>query len=217
MASKIIYSLDHLCWLFKNKPFVARDDMPKAFFDEFGIKISATGLYKQIKRMGLNHMHCKNGGRFQKGLIPHNKGMKGVCWAPAHTLFKKGQQSVRLREIGSERLDTDGYTSVKVGHPKKWRHKHHLLWEQHNGEIEVGKRVIFIDGNRQNFDIDNLACVSFSVFLRINWNGLWDSPLVQRRGILAASLIEQKMCDLGSKVKFFDTNRYNKKVFNKVK
>jgi hypothetical protein len=61
-------------------------------------------------------------------------------------------------EEGAERTNQNGYTYVKVG--KRWVSKHKLIAEQKLGrEITDLERVIFLDGNRANFDPANIQVV----------------------------------------------------------
>lgn len=46
--------------------------------------------------------------------------------------------------------------------------KHRYIWEQHYGPIKPGEVVIFLDGDRSNFDIDNLCCISRRHFAIVN-------------------------------------------------
>lgn len=70
-------------------------------------------------------------------------------------------------KIGSE-IEERGYIRVKISnHPKtrtRWRLKHHIIYEKYHPNIKIGKtdRVIFLDGNKRNFDINNLKLVSIS-------------------------------------------------------
>lgn len=66
-----------------------------------------------------------------------------------------------IKPVGSERLNERGYTIVKVNENNKWRLKHHLIYEDYYGE-KVGRwdKVIFLDGNRQNFNPKNLVKLS---------------------------------------------------------
>lgn len=59
--------------------------------------------------------------------------------------------------IGSESIK-EGEITVKVSE-NTWKYKHWHIWEQHYGRVPKGNRVIFLDGNNRNFDINNLACV----------------------------------------------------------
>lgn len=67
------------------------------------------------------------------------------------------------REVGAE-SEKDGLIVVKFdnnpgGKRNNWEYKHHLVWEQHYGPVPKGYRVLFLDGDNRNFDIENLACV----------------------------------------------------------
>lgn len=59
--------------------------------------------------------------------------------------------------IGSEKIDSHGYTQVKVALPHTWRMKHYLVWEAAHGPIPADHQIYFIDGDRRNFRLTNLA------------------------------------------------------------
>ena len=108
---------------------------------------------------------------FKKGNIPWNKGKHGVFSEKAILKMsnaKKGRKCWKSRELGSETEDKCGYIRVKISnHPKshtRWRLKHHIIYEKYHPNIKIGKtdRVIFLDGNKRNFDIHNLKLVSLS-------------------------------------------------------
>lgn len=59
-------------------------------------------------------------------------------------------------EVGTETIAQNGYTWVKteVG----WKYKHHLVAEENLGRsLLPTERAIFLDGNRTNFDPENIA------------------------------------------------------------
>lgn len=105
----------------------------------------------------------KTTGRFLKGRIPWNKGLKGWRKSQPKSLFKKGYLPKQTRPKGSERINKDGFTEIKTEPVKKWRLKHHVVYEEYYGEKVVnGDKVLFLDGNRQNFNPKNLSKVSNS-------------------------------------------------------
>ena len=115
-------------------------------------------------------------GRYEKGHIPFNKGKKGVCPKECErTWFKKGETPINHRPVGSERVDVDGYILVKVEEPSVWRLKHRVVWEKVNGPIPKNHVVIFLDGDKSNVNIDNLALVSRSELLIANQRKLLKS------------------------------------------
>lgn len=101
--------------------------------------------------------------RFQNGSVPLNKGKKvspEIYAKMQPTMFKKGQSPVNHREVGSERINVDGYIEIKVAEPNRWRLKHRVIWEQVNGAIPKGFNVQFKNHNRKDCRIENLYLIS---------------------------------------------------------
>lgn len=46
-----------------------------------------------------------------------------------------------------------------------WKRKHVYIYEQVHGSIPKGSCIIFLDGDRENFDIDNLYLLTKKEFL----------------------------------------------------
>ena len=80
-------------------------------------------------------------------------------------------------EIGAE-IEKDGYILIKIDNQVRnkrsnWKYKHHYIWEQHFGKMPKNHRIIFLDGDKHNFDIDNLSCVPLKyvcLFASNHWN-----------------------------------------------
>lgn len=128
---------------------------------KLGIKCSP----EKIRRSGLLSATNPNtiAARFPKGHIPANKGKKisAETYAKCQpTMFKKGNRPHNHRPVGSERVNADGYLEVKVAEPGKWRCKHRIIWEQHNGEIPKGFNVQFKNHNPLDCRIENLYLIS---------------------------------------------------------
>ena len=90
----------------------------------------------------------------------------------------------------SEKLNNKGYVLVKVSmigtQYEKWRTKHSFIWEQTHGKIPKGMQIIFLDNNRRNFAIENLAMVSRQENLALTRYGLRsDNREVTLAGIVA--------------------------------
>ena len=113
-------------------------------------------------KLGTNHPNAV-AHRFKKGSGPPNKGKKmspEVYEKVKETMFKKGNSPVNHREVGSERINVDGYIEIKVAEPNRWRLKHRFIWEQVNGEIPKGYNVQFKNHNTQDCRIENLYIIS---------------------------------------------------------
>lgn len=139
------------------------------------------------------------GGQFVKGQKSWNKGKK---WADfmskkgqnnsRKTCFKKGNIPANSKKIGYQRVDVDGFVYVKVQDLHKnrnFKQKHYLVWEAHNGPVPKGYKLRFLDGNRQNCDINNLALVSNSEHLKLSQMERVVNPKLHKSQILVAKLL----------------------------
>lgn len=109
---------------------------------------------------------------FKKGHIPHNKGVpmseetRKKC---ERTWFHKGNITYNTREKFSERIGKDGFIQIKVDDLRTWKAKQVYIWEQAHGK-KVGKMecVIFLDGNKRNFAVNNLEKVTRAELCKLN-------------------------------------------------
>lgn len=128
-----------------------------------GLKKDKGFLIEQAKKR-------PNSGQFKKGLVLFNKGKK-LSQATKDklkaTMFKRGNRPHNTLNVGDEREDKDGYVWVKIAEPKEWRQKHHIVFGE---EVPAGFKVIFIDGNKRNFERSNLALISDADLMRQNTN-----------------------------------------------
>jgi hypothetical protein len=130
-------------------------------------------------------------GRFPKGHVPANKGTHNGGWEP--TQFKKGSTPHNRVPIGTERVDSkDGYIYVKIqdGHlNKNWKQKHVMIWEKHYGPIPKNHVVIFGDGNKLNFEPENLILVTRAQLAVLNKHNLiQDNAELTKTAIVIADL-----------------------------
>ena len=69
--------------------------------------------------------------------------------------------------VGSERV-SKGYILVKVKEPNIWKEKHRIIYELVHGKIPKGYKIMFLDGNKKNCNIENLELVTDNEELYIN-------------------------------------------------
>lgn len=164
--------------------------------DLFNQKFNTNITSRTIKSYKANNnLNSGLTGKFRKGQTPHNKGKKmpkEVYEKVKHTMFAKGNVPPNHRPVGSERISKDGYIEVKVAEPNKWRLKQRVVYEEAKGKIPEGCTIILLDGNKRNFDIDNLRCITRSELLYLNCNGLNNSNEITETGILMARLDRTK-------------------------
>lgn len=84
-------------------------------------------------------------------------------------------------KIGDE-INKDGYIWIKYKneydkdlshnemYKKNWLPKHRYVYENHYGKIDDKKIIIFLDGNRLNFEIENLYCIDRKINAVMNQN-----------------------------------------------
>lgn len=137
-------------------------ELTRMFNSVFGTELSEN----QIRAACHNRRLCSGlDCSFKKGHVPANS----LRYIPnsSSTKFKKGQVPHNHMPVGSE-SEVDGYIRVKIAEPNRWFMKHVLLWQLENGKVPDGYKVIFADGNRHNFNIDNLVIVSSAELLYLN-------------------------------------------------
>jgi hypothetical protein len=124
-----------------------------------------------------------NSGSFKKGLIPWNKGMKGVHFSP-DTEFKKGQKSNKRVPVGTItiRIDKNGTKRrwIKADEPSKWVMYANHVWLCNGNEIPEGYFLHHIDGNSLNESIDNLCLVDRAMHVNLHREKLVKSRKVKR-------------------------------------
>lgn len=113
--------------------------------------------------------------RFEPGHEPPNKGKKMSpeqyerCKA---TMFKKGDVSANHMDVGEYSHTTDGYLIRKKQEHgtqrERWEFVGRAVWEEHYGPVPEGKMVTYLDGNKDNCDIDNLALIDNEINLTMN-------------------------------------------------
>ena len=121
-------------------------ELAEAVSRQFGIEFSVSQCKAYKKNHGIvTGVDC----RFQKGHVPANH-----------------------MEVGEYTHTTDGYLMQKVKEDgtqrKRFELMHRKVWEEHYGEIPEGKKVSFLDGNKDNCDIANLVLIDNRENLELN-------------------------------------------------
>lgn len=194
-------------FLINNNYMKSLEELTELFNKKFNTNIPKIN----IKYFRTNHKLSSGlTGRFEKGRKTWNKGKKWNEYMSKEsqkncrkTTFKKGNIPVNHKEVGSERINIDGYIEVKVEEPNIWKYKHRIIYEQYYGKIPKGCNIIFLDGNKQNLNINNLKAVSKAEDLIMNRNKFFTSD----KDITNVGSIIAKVIDKGNKLR----NERNKK------
>lgn len=149
------------------RPDMRRADLAVLMSKKFGLDITHSRLANACNRYSIPSTPK---GRFTSEAMKGNQIRKG---APGNrTTFKPGNKPKQTRPLWSEKLNKDGKWMIKIGMDGKrsenWISKARHTWQKANGEVPKGHVVVQLDNNRNNFDLDNLVCISRAVLSQIN-------------------------------------------------
>lgn len=159
------YTEEENRWICNNLDAGTYTELADLFYAKFKRTVSASGLRKQVARLGLNGTK-HNSSRLVHGEVRHD-----------------------VYPIGAEYTNADGIVYIKVAdnrsvYNKKlpggyadggnWRKKAYHNWEKAYGSIPEGKRIIYLDSNKQNCDVSNLYFTDTKIQMRLARNG-WRS------------------------------------------
>lgn len=147
-------------------------------------------------------------GKFEKGFVPFNKGVKG--WQAGgnskKTQFKKGSIPANAKPVGYERISKDGYKEICIdeinphtGYSRRFVLKRRYVWEQHNGPIPENHVIIYKNSELDIDEIDNienLVLVSRREHLHLNYAGHNHAPKVLKPTIRAIAKLKAKTSEL---------------------
>lgn len=191
-----IWAEEEIEFLKEIYPYYPNREIARMLKDKFGIEVTDRQLANARNNNGLPKKVIPNSGNYKKGKVAWNKGKKMPEETKAKvkkTWFKKGQIPENHKSVGSTRIDKDGYKLIKVAEPNKWALYHRHLYEQTHGE-KLGRNevVIFADGDKSNFDIDNLVKVSRANLLYLNNKKLiFDDPELTKTGVNVSKVAEK--------------------------
>lgn len=171
---------------------LSRKELTEKFNSEFGKNITVGQMTGFLK----NHK-IKSGrtGHYEAGLVPHNKGTKGLM-KPNKTSFKKGQKAFNHKPVGTERVNVEGYLEIKTAEPSTWSLKQRHVWQLKHGPIPKGHNIRFRDGDKLNCDIDNLLLVSDSENILLNHLDFNNAPVEVKDTLHLVAKIKAKTINI---------------------
>lgn len=185
-------------FLIENVKGISLKELTDRFNSKFNYNLSHRAIASRKNKLKISS--GVNYGQFKKGSEPANKGKKWDDYVPKckqekmkNTCFKKGQIPHNHRKLFESRINKNGYIEIKVKEPNVWQTKHRYIYEQNFGKIPVNYKVIFLDGNKRNFDINNLKLVSSAEELIMNSNKLrYYKKELTETGLLIAKIIHKR-------------------------
>ena len=151
--------------------------LARLYNNKYGRNQSVGAIEHTCARIGINHG--------QKG-IKFEKGKRNPC-SPTLPI---GSESVSAGKVYVKISDEPIHNGKKsFGKNKNWVQKNRYVYEQHHGIIPDDYCIIPLDGNKRNFDIDNLYAIPRKVCIMMAQNK-WFS---KSRDITLAAV---KWCEL---------------------
>ena len=163
--------------------------------EKFNLNLTCSQVKAQKARLKLD---SGLDGRYKKGNKPSNCFKKGER-VSIETEFKKGNKPHNWLPIGTERVKGDGYVYVKIkdvrgkkyGHRINWKQKHLIIWEKAYGPVPEKSCLIFLDGNKMNTKLDNLACITLTErLIMCKKHLIYNYPNLTKIGISIAKLYD---------------------------
>lgn len=170
MAKQRTFKEDELPFVIETLQNYNAREASEIISDKLGRKFSHDTIKAWRLRHGIKH---KFNGAFPKGHTPWNKGKKMTKeQLKNHKGFETGHGNYSHgHPVGHERLFVDGVIRVKQP-DGYWKSKAKIVYEEHTGiTIPKDEYVIHIDGDRTNFDIENLKHVTRYDILTLNRHG----------------------------------------------
>ena len=127
------------------------------------IKNNAWGISSKALTNLINTKFNKNFTETQVAAYKHRNKIKcGVnigSFQKGHKDFTKNHIAHNKLPVGSERLNNN-FIDIKIAQPDVWVRKHRYIWEQAYGKIPKGHLIIFLNNDKKDIRLENLALIS---------------------------------------------------------
>lgn len=138
-----------------------------------GLRKSPEWIAEHARAAMADPGHPARRTQWPAGHEPYNKGKPHPTRGrSAETQFRPGNRPHTWQPIGSDRASKEGYLQRKVSDTGVTRRDyvpvHHLVWRMHGREIPPQHALVFRDGDKRNFDINNLELVHRAELMRRN-------------------------------------------------
>lgn len=158
---------EHDAWILEHIKGTKFTDLHKQLNEHFGTSFTYMAVKSHCDKKGFTNDRPRLFG--EEGIPPgHVKGWKMVYKSEESKRnsqrgqFKKGHKLNEEKKIGEEcvfgkQIYVKVHDDGDFAH--NWKLKHHFIYERHHGPVPDGYLVVFLDGNRSNFDPDNLMAL----------------------------------------------------------
>lgn len=129
-------------WLRDNFHRLGSLKCEKPFYERFGKHRGSASLQAEANRLGL--------------LVDAD-------------VVEANRRYTRRVPIGTIVDDGESYLKIKTGKGSSgWERLHRHIYEEEHGAIPKGHKIVFLDGDRQNYDLENMVAVPSSYLALMN-------------------------------------------------
>lgn len=151
-----VYTEAECEWLREHQDTMTREALTKAFNKKFGASVKPTSI-SDICTKRLKLHRSANTGCY---------GDRAKEQLPIGTI-RKSQTGTYIKVQDAEQAHVSGYKEPY------WMPLQKKIYQDAHGEIAHGKMVCFLDGNAENFDVDNLYPIDRKISACMSANGWW--------------------------------------------
>jgi len=189
------FTNEQIEWVKAQRRDLTYSELADLFNERFGTNIHRWSMSDLCtKRLGLSRV--TNKGQYKDG------ERKALKYKIGDEVVRSGYVWVKVADEHFER--SDDYNRL---YSTNWRRKSDLVWEEANGPIPDGSFLIFLDGNTENCDLDNLYLVSRKVHARMCQNNWYNG---NRQFVLTAL----RWCEMFTLIGECRKNRNNYNSYN---
>lgn len=145
--SGVRYTEEQKQWLLDNfHIFVGYRELTNAFNEKFSTDRTESSLHDLcLKRLGLHSKYGIGGNtKFKDGNMKKQEPIGAI---------RKSKNCTYIKVKDSYLAKSSGYSEPY------WKPLQKKIYEDAYGEVPKGKMVIFLDTNKENFDLSNLYCI----------------------------------------------------------
>lgn len=132
-------------------------ELRKKFNERFNCNQSLRSIEHKCRRLGVNHGHA--GVEFKAG--------EKNPFSPTRPI---GSETISAGKIYVKVREDFAAGGRKYGENSNWVQKNRYIYEKENGKLPDGWQVIALDGNRNNFELENLYAVPRKINMMLCMN-----------------------------------------------
>lgn len=177
MGTYNAYTKEQEQFIVENFYGISRKELTERFNKKFNTNKSVLAIKSWCNNRGLN---CGNDGRFKDGNVSWQTGLSKEEYK-SH--FTKESYKRSIKPIIDKRVYEIGDTILRHGEPyviistdenvvldKRIQTKRRYIYEKAYGKIPPKHRIIHLDGDKSNLELDNLYCIPSKYIPTINKN-----------------------------------------------